>query len=265
MENKDKLKRHDQTMKKVISIIRTILCLTFGISIMVVGFPVVVIAWFLDRSGKIVHYLQWWYLCTLSFIIGIRMTVFGKENIDRKQTYLITVNHKSSSDIFVAARALPIHFKFFAASYLFAIPIFGWCLSMAGYLPIDRGNRRQARESLIKGTKILKQGKASLVIFPEGTRIEDAVIQDFKFGFLRIVTEAKQPILPVVMDGTVNIKTKDNFWFRSGRVFVSILPAEPTEGLEQKDWEETKKRFEELYRKEYDRIHKARLEFLSKR
>lgn len=252
-------------MKPVISVIRTLFCLTFGILVMVIGFPVVLIAWLVDRSGKIIHYLQWWYLCTLSFIIGIRMTVSGRENIDRKQSYLITVNHKSSADIFVAARAMPIHFKFFAASYLFAIPFFGWSIGMAGYLPIDRKDRRQARESLIKGTQILKQSKASLMIFPEGTRIEKPVIQDFKYGFLRIATEAQKPILPVVIDGTVDIKTKDNFWFRSGRVFVSILPAESTVGLEQKDWDETKKRFEDLYRKEYDRIHKARLEYLGKK
>ncbi len=89
----------------------------------------------------------------------------------------------------------------------------------------------------MKGTQKLKSGKASLIIFPEGTRCEKPVIQDFKYEFLRIATEAQQPILPVVVDGTAEVKHKNNFWFRPGRVHVSILPLQSTSGLTREDLE----------------------------
>lgn len=242
-----------------IPVIRTSAFLLFGIPVSVIGTPLVTVCWLVDRSGKIPHSLTRWFLSTLSYIVGIRVTVEGREHIDRKQPCLILTNHKSSADILVVARVLHLHFKFFAASFLFSIPFFGWCMSMAGYLPIDRSNRIQARKYIMKGTQKLKSGKSSLIIFPEGTRCEKPVIQDFKYGFLRISTEAQQPILPVVVDGTAEVKQKNNFWFRPGQVHVSILPLQSTSGLIREDWSETKKKYEEMFRTEYDRIHKIRM------
>jgi 1-acyl-sn-glycerol-3-phosphate acyltransferase len=232
-----------------------VLLLMFGIPILIPGTPLIFVCWLLDRSGRIAHYLEKWYVNMLSRIAGMRMSIEGQENFRRSEEYLILCNHKSAADILAATRVLRLHFKFFAASFLFSIPLFGWCMSMAGYLPIDRSNRRQARESILKGTGILKEGKASLLIFPEGTRTEAPEIKDFKFGFLRIATEARKPILPVVMDGTVDIKRKDDFWFHAGRVRVSVLPPVPTDDFTEDRWDEIKKMFEEMYRTEYARLH----------
>ncbi len=234
--------------------VRTILMLIFGIPILIPGTPLIFACWLLDRSGRIAHYVEMWYVNTLSRIVGMRITIEGRENYRRSEQYLILGNHKSAADLFAASRALRLHFKFFTASFLFSMPLFGWCMSLAGYLPIDRSNRRQARESIMKGTGILKEGKASLLIFPEGTRTESPEIKDFKFGFLRIATEARKPILPVVMEGTVDIKKKDSIWFHSGHVRVSILPPISTEDITQDQWGEIKKQYEDLYRTEYARL-----------
>lgn len=238
----------------ILAIFLTVSCLFLGILIILAGFPLVAVCWLIDRTGKINHYLEKWYLSTLARIIGMKMTIQGRENYCRSEQYLIIANHKSSADVFAAGRALRLHFKFFAASFLFSIPIFGWCISMAGYLPIDRSNRRQARDSIIKGTGILKQGKASLLIFPEGTRIKAPEIGEFKFGFLRIAKEARKPILPVVIEGTDKIKKKEELWFRPGHVQISILPPVSTEDLTEDNWNETKQMYEEMLRAEYDRL-----------
>jgi 1-acyl-sn-glycerol-3-phosphate acyltransferase len=238
----------------IIDVVLTMLGLIIGILVMVVGFPLVAVCWLLDRSGKLDHYLAKWWLSSVSRILGLRVVVHGRENLRRSERYLIIANHKSAADIFVAGRVLRLHFKFFAAHHLFPMPFFGWSMSMAGYLPINRSNRRQARESIMKGTEILKRGKASLLIFPEGTRIVKPEIGDFKHGFLRIAEEARRPILPVIIEGTVKIKKKDDFWFHPGVVHVSILPAAPTDGLTPENWDETKKMYEELFRIEYKKL-----------
>jgi len=234
--------------------IRTVILLSYGILLVIIGTPVVAVCRLFDRSGKIPHHLARWHMSTLSRIAGVRITLEGRENLDRRRSYLIMVNHNSSADILVTARALPIHFKFFAASFLFPIPFFGWCMAMAGYLPINRADRTQARASLKKGTEILRTGQASLLIFPEGTRGEDNEIQDFKLGFMRISTLAQQPILPVVIAGTGAIKSKYSFWYRPGKIRISILPPVPTQGLTEADWDRTKTKFEKMFREEYARI-----------
>jgi 1-acyl-sn-glycerol-3-phosphate acyltransferase len=239
----------------LIPIILTVVMLVIGISVIVLGTPLVMLVRLLDPSGKTAHDLARWWLATLSKMVGTRITVEGRENLDPKRPCLILANHKSAHDILVLARVLPLHFKFFADHKLFSKPFFGWCMTMAGYLPINRSNRTQARASIIKGTGILRDGRASLLIFPEGTRCERPVIQKFKYGFLRIATEARRPLQPVILDGTEKAKPKSSFWFRPAHVHVSILPAEPVDRLARENWDEEKTRFEETFRREYQRIH----------
>jgi 1-acyl-sn-glycerol-3-phosphate acyltransferase len=239
----------------IISVFLTACFLVFGILVAFIGTPLMAVAWLIDPSKRVIHFLERWYLSTLSMIIGIRIKLEGKENINRKQAYLIISNHKSAMDILVLKRALPIRFKFFAASFLFKIPFFGWCMSLIGHLPIDRSNRVQALRFIKKGTRLLEEGKSSILIFPEGTRTMEAEIKPFKLGFLRITSDIHPFILPVVLDGTEKIKRKDNFWYHPGRVRMSILPAVSTENIDQSNWDEHKQKFEDMIRQEYDRIH----------
>jgi len=241
-----------------IPVVLTLVMLILGISVMIIGTPLVATVKFFDRSGRYAHGLARWWLATLSRIVGTRVTVEGRENLDPGRPCLILANHKSAHDILVLARVLPIHFKFFADHKLFSKPFFGWCMSLAGYLPINRSNHSQARTSILKGTGILKDGRASLLIFPEGTRCERPVIQDFKYGFLKIATEAKRPLQPVILDGTEAAKPKSTFWFRPAHVHVSILPPEPAVRIQRENWDQEKKRFEEIFRREYNRIHSIR-------
>lgn len=239
----------------IISVFLTICFLIFGIVTAFIGTPLMAVAWLIDPSKRIVYFLEWWYLTTLSLIIGIRIRVDGRENINRKQAYLIISNHKSAMDILVLKRVLPLRFRFFAASFLFKIPFFGWCMSLIGHLPIDRSNKVQARHSIRKGTSLLEKGKSSLLIFPEGTRTMEPALKPFKLGFLRIASDVHPLILPVVLDGTEKIKRKDNFWYHPGLVRMSILPAVSTENINSSSWEEYKKKFEDMIKKEYERIH----------
>ncbi|MEA3420516.1 MAG: lysophospholipid acyltransferase family protein [Acidobacteriota bacterium] len=246
----------------IISGISTFGFLFIGVAVMIIGTPVMAIIHIIDRSGKIAHYMIKWYFTMLSLILGIRISIEGKEHLNRKKSYLIISNHKSSVDIIILARILPTHFKFLASSFLFSFPFFGWCMSMAGYLPINRSNTEEAYKSLDKSIDVLKQGKASILIFPEGTRSAKPDIGRFKKGFLHIATNAQKPILPIVLDGTAEIKRKDNFWYHSGRVKITILPPLSTKGFKQGDWEELREKIECRVRKEYNRIHKARIAHL---
>ncbi|MDD9304907.1 MAG: 1-acyl-sn-glycerol-3-phosphate acyltransferase [Desulfobacter sp.] len=73
-------------------------------------------------------------------LMGIRLKISEKEDIDPEQTYLIMGNHQSLFDIFVLPAAIPLVFTGVEASYHFSIPVWGYLIKKWGCIPIERGN-----------------------------------------------------------------------------------------------------------------------------
>lgn len=243
-------------MMNIISRVLTINLIFWSFLVLPFGYLLVAAGKVLAPSGKYAHSMARWYLAMISILAGTRIHVEGRENLDRRQRYLIITNHKSAMDIPVLARILHIHYKFFAAHFLFRYPFFGWSMSKAGYLPIDRTNRDAAYASIHKGSRLLENDVASLLIFPEGTRSARIEVQPFKKGFLHIAQATHRPILPVVLYGTENLKYKNSFWYHPGRVHVRILPPISTTHLKESGWDELRSRAENAVRSAYLDIHR---------
>lgn len=242
---------------KFVSIILTLNLIFWAILVLPLGCLIVAAARALSPSGKYAHAMARRYLAMIAFLAGARIDVEGKENLDPRQRYLIMANHKSAMDIPVLARVLRFHYKFLAAHFLFRLPFFGWSMSLAGYLPIDRGDRSAAIASIDKGSLLLEKGVASLLIFPEGTRSPKIEVQPFKKGFLHIAQATHRPILPVVLYGTEKLKFKHSFWFHPGKIRVKILPPISTAQLEENDWEALRSKAESALRTAYLDLHQA--------
>jgi 1-acyl-sn-glycerol-3-phosphate acyltransferase len=135
-------------------------------------------------------------------------------------------NHQSSFDIFVLLAYLKVQFRWLAKAELFRIPLFGFAMKRAGYISIDRSNRRAAFKSLKTASEIIRGG-VSVIIFPEGTRSLDGNIRPFKSGGFVIAVESGVPIVPVILHGTRSIMAKDRLRIEPGDVTVEI--AEPIE------------------------------------
>lgn len=241
--------------KKFISaILTTPLVILAGLVVFILWPPIMLFARLLDSSEKAPNTISRWGLSFLSFVSGVRLTVEGRENLDKKQQYIILANHKSAIDILVLARILPLHFKFFASSRFFYIPFFGWGMALAGYIPVNRTSRVKSYKAVQKGINMLSRSQASLLIFPEGTRIEEDNIKRFKQGFLHIATKSQQPFLPVVLEGTMEIKKRKECLFYPGRVRVSILPSVPYPNLTKDKWPQLRQKLEKQFQEEYARL-----------
>jgi 1-acyl-sn-glycerol-3-phosphate acyltransferase len=139
-------------------------------------------------------------------------------------------NHLSNFDIPVILAHLKVQFRWLAKSELFRIPLFGFAMKRAGYISIDRSNRRSAFESLTKAAQIIRNGR-SVLIFPEGTRSRDQSIKAFKKGGFVLAVESGVPIVPIVIHGTWRIMSKNGLVIRPGNVTVEIL-----DPIETKDY-----------------------------
>jgi 1-acyl-sn-glycerol-3-phosphate acyltransferase len=168
------------------------------------------------------------------WLAGAPLTVKGLENIDPNKSYVVCVNHQSLLDIPVLYRALPIPIRFLAKKSLFYIPVFGWSLYIAGFIPVDRTVGRKAREALKVAAKRIKQGR-SVTVFPEGTRSPDGDIHSFKPGAFIMAIESKCPILPVVINGTFELGPKSAIVVLPHPIEVVVGEPISTEGLTTND------------------------------
>ena len=91
--------------------------------------------------------------------------------------------------------------------------------TLLGAIPIDRV--RPSRASAELATQLLEEGW-NLVLFPEGGRTPDGLIQELKSGAAQIAIKVGRPVVPIFIDGTYEIfgKTADRIHPGSTTIIV---------------------------------------------
>lgn len=154
-----------------------------------------------DRDRKNIHpFVSIWAKTILIVCPLMRVHFEGTHHLRQGATYVLVANHQSIADI-LAVLHLHHPFKFIAKRELFWIPFLGWALSVAGYIPLIRGDHKSGKEAIQKASGYLERG-VSVLLFPEGTRSRDGEIHDFKAGAFKLATELNIPVVPIVIHGT---------------------------------------------------------------
>ena len=202
----------------------------------------------ISRQGNLAHLIGRLWARILLFAAGVKVRVDGLQNIDPDQAYVFAANHQSQFDIFVLLGHLPIQFRWLAKKELFRIPFLGVGMKGAGYIPIDRSNRKEAFKSIDLAAARVREG-TSVVIFPEGTRTVDGTLQSFKKGGFHLAIKSKRPVVPVSVSGTFAILPKKGFRIRPQTVLIYLGDPVPTADIsvQDRDWliSETRKRIQE--------------------
>ncbi|UCD33120.1 MAG: 1-acyl-sn-glycerol-3-phosphate acyltransferase, partial [Desulfobacterales bacterium] len=174
-------------------------------TILLTGFfaTATIFASFISSSGDTPHRVaRMWANCLL-LVSGIKVSVKGYANIDPKRSYIYMSNHLSNFDIPVLLAFLPVQFRWLAKAELFKIPVFGYAMKRAGYISINRSDRKSAIKSLHQAAINVRNG-TSILIFPEGTRSLEHNIQPFKKGGFVLAVDSGVPIVPIIIYGTWN-------------------------------------------------------------
>lgn len=139
-----------------------------------------------------------WTLLYPIFSIFHPVEVIGAENVPEGPV-LLCANHASAWDPIQVIMALPKTYplRIMAKKQLFSIPIVGPFLRSIGVFPVDRGN---SDISAVKtAIKSLRDG-FSLLLFPEGTRVQEKGQVATKSGAAVIAVRSGVPLLPVFVD-----------------------------------------------------------------
>ncbi len=161
-----------------------------------------------------------------SFITPMLVTVIGKENIRKNQSYVIVANHQSLFDIFAIYGWLPVDFRWVMKIELRRVPVLGYYCYKAGHIYIDRSNHQRAIDSINAAKNKIKDGTC-IVFFPEGTRTMNGELLEFKKGAFKFALDINLPILPVTIVGTRDILPAGTIGLFPGR--AKIILHEPIE------------------------------------
>ena len=156
--------------------------------------------------------------------VDVRLEVRGLEHADRHESYVIMTNHESVYDIPIVYQAIPKPIRMIAKAELFRVPVWGRAMRTSRFVPIDRGDRARAIQSLEQAKRTLADG-ISIWIAPEGTRSRTGALGPFKAGGFHLAMDTGAKILPVSIAGSRGILEADTYGVNSGvHVRVTVSP-----------------------------------------
>jgi 1-acyl-sn-glycerol-3-phosphate acyltransferase len=163
---------------------------------------------------------------------NVRIRVSGENNIPR-QAFVVLSNHQSTWEAFFMQWFFQPA-NFILKRELLWIPFFGWALFLMNPIAIKRSRPSSAIRYVLKqGTKRLASGN-NIVIYPEGTRVADGALGEFKTSGAALAIQANVPILPVSHNSGTYWK-RSRFIIQSGTIEMQIGPEIEPEGLSARD------------------------------
>jgi 1-acyl-sn-glycerol-3-phosphate acyltransferase len=187
-----------------------------------------------DRSGGFMIKTARVWARSLLAIAGVRVKVEGLEKLTPGAAYVFASNHLSYMDTPVILTYIHSDFRFMAKDGLFKIPLLGTHLTQAGHIPVPRHDPRAAVKTMTLAAESIRTRNISILIFPEGGRSHDGVLQPFKDGAAYIAIKAGVPIVPLTISGTREVLAMHSSTFHRGKVTLKIGDPIPTVGFDRK-------------------------------
>jgi len=201
----------------IVIIVMTFLCGTFIILICPFG-----------KYNRLTNATARVWAKSILLTAGTKVETYGLEKIDVSKPHIFVGNHQSHFDVLSTFSILPVTARFVAKKELFKFPVFGWAMTAAGIIKIDRANREKSLKSIEKAIQTIKNG-VSVILFPEGTRSHDGEINSFKKGAFVMSVKGQIPIVPLSISGTRYILKKHSIKLKPGKVKIIVCdPIDPS-------------------------------------
>lgn len=169
-----------------------------------------------------------WSRC-VCVMLGVKVVVKGRENIDPKTSYVFVANHQGAYDIFTVYGWLGHNFRWMMKKELRKIPLVGYACEKARQVYVDNSTPTRVRETMRKAEALLAGGM-SVVVFPEGARTWNGQMRAFKRGAYALAMEFNLPVVPLTIDGAFKVMPRFKKLPRPGHIILTIHPpVHPTE------------------------------------
>ncbi len=157
---------------------------------------------------------------------GVHLNVIGKENLTAQRPAVFIFNHRNQVDPIISGALVRDNWVGVGKKELQNDPIMGTLGKMLDGVFIDRDDPASAVETLHTVEERAKNG-LSIVIAPEGTRLDTTEVGPFKKGPFRIAMAAGIPIVPIVIRNAEIVASRNSTTINPGTVDVAVFPPIP--------------------------------------
>ncbi len=169
-----------------------------------------------------------WYLGSVTVIervfAGLRWELRGAEHLPTGPC-IVAQKHQSAWET-MKLHALLHDPAIVYKRELGRIPIWGWFLTKLRMIPIDRGAKGRAIQSLLVGARsVLEEGRP-VVIYPQGTRTAPGAWLPYRAGISVLYETLDLPVVPIALNSGMYWPRR-SFMKRPGTIVVEVLPAIP--------------------------------------
>lgn len=203
---------------------RTIFLLILYMIFVILLIPVVFIC-FLFRTAQPLYVLGKGAIRLGQWILGIRLRIRGLEGLDKEKTYIFMPNHLSFLDGPMMFTIIPRAVRIIVKKEVLRIPIIGWVMKVAEFIPVDRKGFRGGKKSVDRAVSMIREKGYDFLIFPEGTRSLDGKLKSLKRGGFFLAVNSQTDIVPVSIQGTFELMPKRQFFVKRGKIKVVFHPA----------------------------------------
>jgi 1-acyl-sn-glycerol-3-phosphate acyltransferase len=171
---------------------------------------------------------------------GVKLRIEGREHIQLHRAAVYAVNHASNVEppiIFEALHPVFPRLRVLYKAELRKLPILVRAWDLAGFVPLERGNRDQSLPAIDRAAEALRGGN-SFLIFPEGTRSRTGALLPFKKGGFIMAIKGQAPVVPVAILGARDAMRKGSLVIQPVTVRVRFGAPVETAGLTLEDRDE---------------------------
>lgn len=149
-----------------------------------------------------------------------------QEDVPKIHSSIIVCNHLSYLDPILLVSLMPKQ-RTIVKSTFFNVPIFGWFLKNAGYIPSSPIEMQGP--AMIKNLEEIKEHLAAggnLFVFPEGTRSRDGKLNPFNKGVFSIARYCNAPLKLILLMDTDKLFQPGSFSFKThdfNRIKVELI------------------------------------------
>jgi putative phosphoserine phosphatase / 1-acylglycerol-3-phosphate O-acyltransferase len=161
---------------------------------------------------------------------GVHLNVIGAENLTAERPAVFIFNHRNQADPVISGALVRDNWVGVGKKELASDPVMGTLGKLLDTAFIDRDDAAAAVETLHQVEERAEKG-LSIVMAPEGTRLDTTSVGPFKKGAFRIAMTVGIPIVPIVIRNAESVAARDSMTMNPGTVDVAVFPP-----ISVKDW-----------------------------
>jgi 1-acyl-sn-glycerol-3-phosphate acyltransferase len=162
-------------------------------------------------------------LKVLFALIGCRVRVVGKEQMETPGAKIYAANHTSYFDVLALMLGLGVPYRFVSKMEVGSMPFIGTFLDRMGHLKFERSDPQSRLRQAQEMESLLCNGD-SVFIFPEGTFTGEDGLRLFQLGAFKAAVAAGAPIIPVSLAGTRRFLRDGTYLPRPTSVTITLSP-----------------------------------------